>query len=483
MSKFNFLRNTTVNKVGHVAFKMELKEKLITEVLTSFFNEGKFYGDNSLEIVKDLRQVIKIDPKFVANLAIYARKEIHLRSVSHVIAAELAHDVQGKKYVRRVLNEIVERVDDMAEILSYYLNVYGKPIPNSLKKGLGDSFLRFDEYSLAKYNRAKEIKLKDIVNLVHPKPNNIEQSSMFKRLLEDKLETPFTWETVLSSEGNNKETWEKLIESNKLGYMAMLRNLRNIIKADPENINKVYEVLENENRVKKSKQLPFRYYSAFNALYNEGLGTSKIYDVLENAIRYSTSNITRLSGKTFIATDVSGSMGNKISKKSDVTCADIGTVLMAIANSICDEAITSTFDTKFNLTPLAAGNGIIANARSIKPTWGGTNLSLPIYHLLDHKIYVDRIIILSDNEINYGYDRVCQDLINQYRQRVNPNVWVHAIDLLGYGTQQFKGDKVNIIAGWNEKILEFIPNVEADLSNIKEKIEDYYFKEELKSII
>lgn len=84
MSKFNFFRNTTVNKEGHVAFKMELKEKLITEVLTSFFNEGKFYGDNSLEIVNDLRNIIKIDPKFVANLAIYARKEIHLRSISHV---------------------------------------------------------------------------------------------------------------------------------------------------------------------------------------------------------------------------------------------------------------------------------------------------------------------------------------------------------------------------------------------------------------
>lgn len=486
MSKFNFFRNTTVNTVnkeGHLAFKMELKEKLITEVLTSFFNEGKFYGDNSLEIVNDLRNVIKIDPKFVANLAIYARKEIHLRSISHVMAAELAHDVQGKKYVRRVLSEIVERVDDMAEILSYYLNVYGKPIPNSLKKGLGDSFIRFDEYSLAKYNRAKEIKLKDIVNLVHPRPSTGKQSDMFKRLLEDNLETPFTWETMLSSEGNNKNTWEKLIDSNKLGYMAILRNLRNIIKAEPDNIEKVYEILENENRVKNSKQLPFRYYSAFNVLSNEGLGTSKIYDVLENAIRLSTKNIGRLSGKTFISTDVSGSMRSTLSRKSDTTCAEIGTVLMAIANSICDEAITSTFDTRFKITPFAATNGIITNANSIRVTGGGTNLSLPIYHLLDNKIYVDRIIILSDNEINYGYARVCQDLINQYRKQVNPNVWVHAIDLLGYGTQQFKGDKVNIIAGWNEKILEFIPNVENGLSNIKDKIEEYYFKEKLESII
>ena len=156
---------------------------------------------------------------------------------------------------------------------------------------------------------------------------------------------------------------------------------------------------------------------------------------------------------------------------------------MAIANSICDEAITSTFDTSFKITPLATQNGIIANAKSIRPTWGGTDLSLPIRYLLENKVYVDRIILLSDNEINSKYDRVCQAYINEYRKKVNPEVWVHAIDLLGYGTQQFKGNKVNIIAGWNEKILEFIPNVEAGLSNIKEKIEDYYFKEELKSII
>ncbi len=222
--------------------------------------------------------------------------------------------------------------------------------------------------------------------------------------------------------------------------------------------------------------MPFRYYSAFKVLAEEGLGTSKVYDVLEKAIKHSTKNIERLKGKTFISTDVSGSMGSKLSRKSDMTCAEVGTVLMSIANSICDEAITSVFDTKFKIVPFASSNGIIANARSVTPSWGGTNLSLPIYYLLDNKIFVDRIILLSDNEINYGYDNVCQKLIYEYRKKVNPDVYVHAIDLLGYGTQQFKGDKVNIIAGWNEKILEFIPKVEYGLNNIKEEIEEYYFK-------
>lgn len=476
MSKFNTLKNIIVNKEGHKAFKMEPKEKLITEVLTSFFNEGKYYGDNSNVILNDIRNMIKIDSEFVANLAIYARKEANLRSISHVIAAELAYDVKGKRYVKEVLKNIVLRVDDMSEILSYYLNVYGKPIPNSLKKGIAECFTKFDEFALAKYNRSGDVNLKDILNLVHPKPKTLEQSFMFKRLLEDNLEVPFTWETMLSSEGNKKETWEKLIASNRLGYMAMIRNLRNIIKNNPDNINRVYDALSNEERVLKSRQMPFRYYSAFKVLAEEGLGTSKVYDVLEKAIKHSTKNIERLKGKTFISTDVSGSMGSKLSRKSDMTCAEVGTVLMSIANSICDEAITSVFDTKFKIVPFASSNGIIANARSVKPSWGGTNLSLPIYYLLDNRIFVDRIILLSDNEINYGYDNVCQKLIDEYRKKVNPHVYVHAIDLLGYGTQQFKGDKVNIIAGWNEKILEFIPKVECGLNNIKEEIEGYYFK-------
>lgn len=478
MSKFNVMKNITRNNEGHKAFSMDTKEKLITEVLTSFFNEEKYYGDNSGVIVEDIRNMIKIDPKFVANLAIYARKEINLRSISHVLAAELAYDVQGKKYVREVLRNIVIRVDDMSEILSYYLNVYGKPIPNSLKKGIAECFLKFDEFSLAKYNRSGEVNLKDILNLVHPKPMSLEQSNMFKRVLEDELEVPFTWETMVSKEGNKKETWEKLIESNRLGYMAMLRNLRNIIKAAPDNIDKVYKELESEERVLKSRQLPFRYYSAFKVLSNEGIGTSKIYDVLENAIRYSTKNVERLQGKTFISTDVSGSMGCMVSRKSELSCAEIGTVLMSIASSICDEAITSTFDTEFKVVPLASCNGIIANARSIRPSWGGTDLSLPIRYLINNKIFVDRIILLSDNEINRGYDNVCQNLIDKYRRKVNPDVYVHAIDLAGYGTQQFKGHKVNIMAGWNEKILEFIPKVENGLNNIKQEIEEYYFKGE-----
>jgi hypothetical protein len=479
MSKFNRVINKLVkNNEGHVAYEMTLADRLIVGVLTSFFGEAKFYGDNSSQILKDIREMCKIDPAFVANLAIYARREMHLRSISHVLVSELAKSPLGKRYAREAIYQVVERVDDMSEILAYYINQFGKPIPNSMKKGMADKFVTFDEYSLAKYNSDKEVKLKDIVWLVHPKAKDKEQSDMFKRLLEGNLKTPTTWQTKLSAEGNTKESWEELIENNNLGYMALLRNLRNIIKSNPKNLDKVYKMLSNKERVIKSKQLPFRFYTAFNTLQRENLGSSKLYNALEEAIKHSTNNIEKLKGKTFISADVSGSMTGPISAKSEVTSASIAVLLMSMANYICEDALTSTFDTSFYLKPMASGNGIISNALSIPITGGGTDIRLPIKYLLEKRIYVDRIILLSDNVINYGYKRTCQSLVEEYKKKVNPNVWVHAIDMQGYGTQQFCGDRVNIIAGWNEKILEFISTVEDGLGDLKSKIESYYFTEE-----
>ncbi|HOQ38169.1 MAG TPA: TROVE domain-containing protein [Acetivibrio sp.] len=487
MSKFNlgFSRAIkTINNEGATAYPMNDKEKLVTQVLTSFFNENKFYGDNSQDILNTVRNVIKTEAKFVANLCIYARNEMHLRTISHVLVSELAKSTEGKEYVRKTLNKIIERPDDMTEVLAYYLNTYGKPIPNSVKKGLADNFGKFDEYQLAKYNRKNTIKLKDILCLAHPKAKDERQSDLWKRLLEDRLETPVTWEKELSTKGNTKETWERLIEENRLGYMAMLRNLRNIIKSGASNLNKVYEYLTDEERVLKNKQLPFRYYSAYKTLKNEGIGTSKIYDALETAIKISTKNIDRLTGKTLIAADVSGSMNFPISKKSDLTCAEVAVLMLSIANYICEETITKTFDNYLYTCNLATQNGIIANANSIKVNGGGTDITLPLRYLLDRKIFVDRIIILSDNEINReysyntGYSRssTCQALVEEYKKRINPDVWVHAIDMQGYGTQQFKGKNVNIIAGWSERVFDFISSVEQGMDSLIDKISSYYFK-------
>lgn len=472
MSKFNVTKTMkTTNICGHAAYNMLDRDKLVTMVLTTMFNEKKYYGDNSSEIIELAK---KVDAEFVAKLAVYARTIFNLRSVSHVLIAILANRNDGKQYVQSVISQSALRADDITEILSCYLSMFGKPIPNCLKKGLGKAMYKFNEYQFAKYNGGKKlVKFKDVLRITHARPLTTDMDILFGKILDDNLEIPYTWETELSAKGNTKEVWEELIDSGKVGYMALLRNLSNIIESRASNIDRALDILSNIDNVKRSKQLPFRYFSAYKTLQRYNKGSTKVYNALELALRASVNNMSRLKGRTLIAIDNSGSMGYSISDKSIITCADIAGVLGAIASYICDDVKVQTFNTSLRDVPTNSFSSILDTASNLVRARGGTNMELPFLKAIKDKDYYDRIIILSDNEVNGGYrgSTPIQALANKYKREVNPNVWVHAIDLQGYGTQQFIGKNVNIISGWSEKVLNFIDIAESGISNITETID------------
>lgn len=477
MSKFNgTTTNKTVNKSGHIAYKMKDKEKLVTQVLTSFFNESKFYGDNSAEMQDTIKSVIKTDPQFVANLAVFARREFNMRSVSHILTAYLAHEIEGKPYTREVVKAVTLRGDDATEIMACYLSMFGKPIPNSLRKGIADVMQGFDEYTLAKYKgNGKAVKMRDLLCLCRPTPKTEAQSDMWKRLLNNELEAPVTWETQLSANGNNAETWEKLINSRKVGYMALLRNLRNILNANPSNIEKVLSTIENPEAVRKSKQLPFRFLSAYKEL-ESGRAGSRVFDALENAVEASIENMPKISGTTVIAVDTSGSMGSTISANSKVRCYEIAMLLGLMANKICENSIFYTFDNEIEKYAVSHRSGILETTLK-SCCGGGTNMELPFIKMMSDNIKADRIIILSDNECNGGgwWSKPVQSLADLYRKKTGNDIWVHAIDLQGYGTQQFCGSKTNLIAGWSEKVLDFIKLAEQGEGSLVKTIESYTY--------
>ena len=243
--RFNVLKKkplgNTVNLAGGEAFTESAKLELAALMLTSTL-QGQYYRAADVAAARLKQLIAQIgDKKFVAKAAVYARTEAGMRSVTHLAAGELAHAVKGQPWTAMFYDKVVRRPDDALEILAYYLAVYGKPIPNALKKGLGAALSRFDEYQIAKYRKSgAEISLVDAVNLVHPK-----HTEALKKLVDGTLAPAETWETKLTQAGAaaesedelaelKKETWEKLIKSRKLGYFALLRNLRNILQAAPE---------------------------------------------------------------------------------------------------------------------------------------------------------------------------------------------------------------------------------------------------------
>ncbi|MER2144168.1 MAG: TROVE domain-containing protein, partial [Eubacteriales bacterium] len=344
-------------------------------------------------------KVTRQDPDFVSRLAVYARRVFNMRSVAHVLAAYLAHEPEGKPFVRRTIGGITLRGDDVTELMAFYLSTFGKPIPNALRKGVNDVFARFDEYTLAKYRGGgKAVRMRDIVMLCHPRPKDEAQAALWKRLLEDDLKTPVTWETQLSANGNNKRTWEALIDSGRVGYMALLRNLRNILQAAPDNIDKVWQTIANPDAVRHSRQLPFRYLSAYREIGSAA--GSKALDALESAVRLSVSNLPRLPGTTVIAVDTSGSMGWRLSDKSSVRCCEVGMMLGLIANRICENSLFYTFDVSIEKYPLTSHAAILETCTRTAKAGFGTRMGLPFETMMNDGIKADRIIIISDNECN-----------------------------------------------------------------------------------
>ncbi|MBQ3467824.1 MAG: TROVE domain-containing protein [Oscillospiraceae bacterium] len=479
MAKFNKAVSTkTVNHEGHVAYAMTDKSKLVTQVLCSFINESKFYGDNSKDLLETAKRVAKTDPQFISNLAVFARREFNMRSVAHVLTAILANVPEGKPFVRRTVQGVSLRGDDVTEIMSFYLATFGKPVPNSLKKGIADVLKTFDAYTLAKYKGdGHAVKMRDLLCLCRPKPKTFEQEALWKRCLEGTLEIPETWETQLSANGNNAETWEKLIDDGKLNYMAALRNLRNLLKAQPRNIDKVFKKLSDPVAVKKSRQLPFRFLSAYKEIGYLAITDTAVLDTLEAAIDASLANLQPIPGKTVIAIDVSGSMSDHISNKSSIRCCEIAMLIGLIANRLCESAVVYTFNDSIQKLSVPKRAGILYAAVNESRCGSGTNMDLPFTQMMKDKIKCDRVIIISDNMCNSGttyYNRqTVQTLADRYRHDTGNDIWVHAIDLQGYGTQQFAGPKTNIIAGWSEKVFDFIALAEQGEGNLEKTIAAY----------
>ena len=491
MAKFNKENsNLTYNNSGHVAYKMSDKTRLVTEVLTTFFAEDKYYGDNSSILVDDAKKVCAKEPKFVSNLARYARKEFHMRSISHVLTCIVANTVEGKPYIKQTLKDVVERPDDLLEVLACYIEMFDKPIPNGLKKALSSNLKRFNEFQISKYSGGnKSVKFKDILMLCHTKPENNFQKELFRKILNDNLSVATRWETELSTKGNNSLVWEKLIADNKVGYMALLRNLRNIILANvnSETIEKVVAKLTNKDEILKSKQLPFRFYSAYKEVENISsshnvFAVSKILNAIEEALEISIENMEKIPGKTVIAIDNSGSMSSRLSSKSNVSCSDVAKVLGSIADKICDESIVLTFTSGYSFTEnnvklynFTKNPSVINRLKSFDACNGGTPMQAPFQFILNNRLDVDRIIVLSDNEVNLGdwNKKAMEAYASEIRKKLNPNFWVHGIDLQGYGTQQFYGSRFNLIAGWSEKVLTFVNLAENGIDNLVKQIENF----------
>lgn len=456
------------------------KLELYKMTCANLFGESKFYEQNqkksdssSNRIVQLAREIAETDPEFILKLAYYARTQMNLRTVPTVLLFESSIDDNIKPFVRRWAPRIINRVDEMAEIVAMFTQGCGHignlsaegSFPAAIKKGIRDTLQsgKFSKYQLAKYtneNATGKVKLKDVIKITRPRPKDSHMQETFNAILNGDLKQINTWNAITSKEGSTDESWEKSVD--KMPIMALVKNLRNILDRNPneETIFKLVVKLTNPTIIKNSRLFPFRFLTAYKMIEdNENEYTQQILNSLETTMDISVENIPTMLGKTAFLVDVSGSMlGNPISKDSVVTTDQIAGLLCAMAHQVCETSHIVRYSDWAEIIRLSKRHGVLANSRAINKgqiCGGGTSTYLGIRALIEKKYKVDRIINLTD-AIGYGGSLV--DMLIQYRKEINPKCRYYEIDLNGYGNTQIPDrDPLScLISGWTEKVFEFI---------------------------
>jgi hypothetical protein len=398
--------------------------------------EQTFYEDG-MEIVERISNLVeKVAPSMVASLAIVARNEMKLRHVPLLVARIMAKLPEHKKFVASTLEAIIQRPDELSEFVSLYWKDGRQPLSAQVKKGLARAFQKFNAYQLGKYNRDSIIRLRDVLFLCHAKPKDHQQEILWKSLADNTLPIPDTWEVALSAtKGEEKrQVWERLLSENKLGAMALLRNLRNMEQAGVSD----FLVLKALNNMSVERILPFRFIAA--ARY-----APQHEPELESAMFACLTNHDKLLGKTVILMDVSGSMEQQLSDRSEMTRMEAGCALAILAREICENVSVYSFSSQCMLVPARRGFAL-RDALEDSQKHGATYLGAAVKEINQSESY-DRLIVFTDEQ---SHDTVPDPsgrgyLVNvaSYQNGVGYGKWIH-------------------IDGFSEAVLDFIREIETN---------------------
>lgn len=484
--------NRTINTQGHAAHAYDKKTELVTRVATCLVNEPKAYGDTTDEIVALAHEVAEADPGFVARLAVYARRELMMRTVSHLLVCVLAESdaVRGTGYLRAAARGVVRRGDDVTGVLACWKTRHPESMtpPDGIRKGLRDAMESFGAEDATRYlGRTDSFKMRDALRVLHPSVTDPKLREAFDAVVKQTARRPETWETELVSRGNTAETWNDLVARGRVPAMALARNLRNVIDAGT-NLAPVIAALEDEATIRRSGMLPFRLYTAWReaagaSIDGWGWGThfklrearplpTSLTRALNHAMLACAGNLPDLPGRTAVIIDGSGSMTGSLSERSSVSVLEAAAAIAAGIVARTDDAVVAVFGNDASLVTIASPDSPIATACSIICACDGgvTNMSSAVELLIEKNVDVDRVIVISDNEVNAGRRCTLTSLADRYRAHVGHDVWFHGWDVAGYGTTQLAGPKTSALCGFSERVLEFVAATESGMDGIAERI-------------
>lgn len=488
----------------------------------AFKNSFNSLTGNAKEIVATAIEIAESsNARDLLAIAHWLRKEGHCRQTPLILLAVAAYIPNSREFVRKYAPSIIRRADELVGAYAAYRYLFGKPIPSTFLKGIRDSFGKFDEYQLIKYNQpGKTPSLKDLLlQMPDRKPgkpvsrgmaeflmngtivdrhgadhsesaplvtahlkflNAAKHAESFDETMQDLAENAkATWETVISLFGGSESTWKSVFP--RMGYMAVLRNIRNMIQAGVS-ADKIAARIADEKSVLRSKQFPFRFVAASNEISLmrdiDIKSRQVILDALSIALEFSVRNVGIIPGDSIIMTDCSGSMDSRIAGKSKMSCKIVAATMAAILAKACESPFVYAFGSEMELLNILKTDSVSTIIEKIlsAQVGGATYAYKPFYHAVQNGLKADRIVLLSDMQCYgrspYFYSdyqrRIGGNLsvatgLRDYKNKINRDVWVHSVNLNAHDSgAQVAGDerRVNLVSGFSDKILSLFLEAE-----------------------
>jgi hypothetical protein len=477
MAGFNKVKVHRPNAVsyegGAVYEKSPVNEWL--NMLFSSFMEDKFYESaldqqqRFVELTSKMADAYGYE--FVAKAAVFARNELGMRSISQLVAAWLNNKTFDNK--RQFYRAFMHRPDDVAEIFAATDFLWGKKSrSHALVRGAADYLSALKPQTLAKYKlNSRDYNMYDLINITHAHSKAID---LYKA---GELAAADTWEVNISAKSDKSERdqeWKRMVEEHKLGYMALIRNLNNILDNPEINQDWIRHTLvpqiTNEKAIHKSLMFPYRFYTAYknlnihNPFVDMALGEAFAIAAVKNA--------PQLDGGSAIILDVSGSMEDRISYNSNITIKEVG-ACFAIAlwlahpqSPVIKFGTTAKFVTNLNL--LENPFTLISRLCRNDGCGYGTDI-LPAFELLDREINSNtykRIFIISDMQVmdNRSWGWFNNTSAQAYHKYFGNKI-CYSFDLGNYHTQILSPhDHIRYVTSLNDQVFKFIGLLESGIN-------------------
>jgi hypothetical protein len=461
MAKFNtkktgFDTGVIAGKETNVAGKYTDYELLRRVTLANLLFESNYY-QSSDDIMNQIEMLVKkVSAEKTIELAVECRFEQKLRHTPLWLLL-LVSEFHKETSVKNALSKIANRPDMLIDMLGMIKARKGKikPIAKSIKKGMALAFDNYDEYQIAKYKKSNmDISLIDVVNLVHPKPTQ-RNSEALSKLVKGELEAANTWESALSTGADKKETFERMINENSLGSMAILRNIRNM-KDSQMNRATIKKAI---SQVKSKMLTPLNFLAAqriapeFTEDFNEAMKNCFAGD--------------KISGTTILAIDTSGSMGSLTSGYSNFSRMDLAFAMAALGSYIFEDLILvftagndNTRTGKHIVWANSKGLGIFNDLRVLQSNIGGGGIfTYQLCEWLKKEGYskdADRLVVISDS----------QDIDAHYGLKTKPDTKPYKTSYIIDISTNTHGIKTGVwtaeINGWSDKVFHYIKAIESN---------------------